>query len=404
MLEPSQAGDALAPQVVVGVAANPDLLAASEAAVALQSGLRQAYADQRTLAVVLTANPRGAAAPGDLLPSGHGSEPPVVLAASTTPAGALPALVEVAANLGAPACALLAPMSRPADPAWLRALLDPVLSGGFDLVAPAYSRGRFDGVLVTGIVYPLTRSLFGYRLRQPMGDEIVVSARLGEVLLRDEAWRVGVPGATDLWAITLAIAGDGRAAQVYLGPRSRPRAQPADVSTALAGVLATVFREMEQHAHRWMRVRGSQPVATFGEDRPSDDAAPPPAPGPLVSAFALGWQDLRRLWSEVLPPQTLLALQRIPREPAEAFRIPDWLWARIVYDFAVGWRVKIMDRQQLLRSLTPLYLGWVAGFVNEVTPLSPADAEGRVEQLCAAFEQEKPYVISRWRWPDRFSP
>jgi glucosylglycerate synthase len=402
VLEPSQARDALAPQVVVGVPAEPDLLGASEAALALQSTLRQAYADQRTLAVVLTADPRGASAPGDLLPSSAGNEPPVVLAASTKPAGALPALVELAANLGAPACALLAPMPRPPGPGWVRDLLDPVLSGGFDLVAPAYARGRFDGVLVTGIVYPLTRALFGYRLRQPMGDEIAISAALGDVLLRDEAWRAGAPAAGDLWAITLA--GDGRTAQVYLGPRPRPRAQPADVSTALAQVLATVFREMEQHAHRWMRVRGSQPVATFGEDRPPDDAAPPPAPGPLVSAFGLGWQDLRRLWIEVLPPQTLLALQRIPREPAEAFRMPDWLWARIVYDFAVGWRVKVMDREQLLRSLTPLYLGWVAGFVNEVAPLSPADAEARVERLCAAFEQEKPYVISRWRWPDRFSP
>jgi len=155
---------------------------------------------------------------------------------------------------------------------------------------------------------------------------------------------------------------------------------------------------------RWMRMRGSQPVPTFGEDQLADDPGPPPAPGPLVSAFALGCQDLRRLWSEVLPPQTLLALQRIGREPPETFRMPDALWARIVYDFAVGWRMKSMDREQLLRSMTPLYLGWVAGFVNEAAPLAPPEAEARVERLCAAFESEKRYLISRWRWPDRFSP
>ncbi len=404
MLEPSQAENTLAPQVVVGVPAETDPLRAGEAALALQASLREAYGGQRSLAVVLTGDPRGAIAPGDLQPSGAGGEPPSVLAASASPAGALPALLELAANLGAPACAMLAAMPRPADPAWLRALLDPVLSGGFDLVAPAYARGRFEGVLITGIVYPLTRSLFGYRLRQPMGSEIVVSARLGEQLLRDDSWRSASPGGGELWAITLAAAGEGRTAQVYLGPRPRPRTQPTDVPAAVAEVLSTVFREMELHAHRWMRVRGSQQVATFGEEASSEESTPAPAPGPLVSAFTLGWQDLRRLWSEVLPPQTLLALQRIPRDPPEAFRMPDALWARVIYDFAVGWRVKVMDRDQLLRSLTPLYLGWVAGFANEVAPLSQPEAEARVERLCAAFEQEKPYVISRWRWPDRFSP
>jgi hypothetical protein len=338
------------------------------------------------------------------LPSGADGAPPTVLAASTSPAGALPALLEVAANLGAPACALLEALPRPADPAWLRALLDPVLEGAFDLVAPSYARGRFDGVLVTGIVYPLTRALFGYQLRQPLGAEVVVSARLGEQLLREDGFRVAGPVAGELWSITLAVSRDCRMAQVALGPRPRPPAQAADVATALARVLAVVFHEMEQHAHRWMRVRASQHVPTLGEERLPPEPAAPPAPGPLVSAFALGWQDLRRLWSEILPPQTLLALQRIPRDPPEAFRLPDALWARVVYDFAVGWRVKAMDRNQLLRSLTPLYLGWLAGFVNEVGPLDPVEAEARVERLCTAFEQEKPYIISRWRWPDRFSP
>lgn len=76
----------------------------------------------------------------------------------------------------------------------------------------------------------------------------------------------------------------------------------------------------------------------------------------------------------------------------------------MVYDFAVGWRVKAVDRAQLLRSMTPLYLGWVASYVNEVAPLDAAGAAERIEALCEVFEAEKPYLISRWRWPDRFAP
>ncbi len=76
----------------------------------------------------------------------------------------------------------------------------------------------------------------------------------------------------------------------------------------------------------------------------------------------------------------------------------------MVYDFAVAHYTRTMERGQLLRSLTPLYLGWVAGFVNDVQALDGAGTEARVDALCAAFEQEKRYLIGRWRWPDSFNP
>jgi glucosylglycerate synthase len=411
VLEPTRAGETLAPEVVIGVPAEPDRLVASEAALAIQTGLRDAFPGKAGLSLLLTGDPRGAVTPGEPIPlaaQGPAEPPAYYTGGHSGPGAALPTLLEVTVSLGAPVCALLEPMPRPHDPRWLNMLIDPVLTGGFDLVAPAYTRRRFEGVLVTGIVYPLTRALFGHRLRQPLGPEIVLSRRLAEVLLHDEGWRTDpVYAGGDLWVITKAIAREGRMAQVYLGPRGRPPAQPGDASQAISKVLGTVFHEMELHAPRWQRVRGSKPVTTQGEEHaPEDPAHPvqPPAPGPLVSAFTLGWQDLRPLWSVVLPPQTLLALQRIPREAPEAFRMPDALWARVVYDFAVGWRVRSMDREQLLRSLTPLYLGWLASFVNEVAPLSVIENDARIERLCAAFEAEKPYLISRWRWPDRFSP
>jgi hypothetical protein len=30
--------------------------------------------------------------------------------------------------------------------------------------------------------------------------------------------------------------------------------------------------------------------------------------------------------------------------------------------------------------------------------------EAHIEALAAAFETDKPYLVSRWRWPDRFNP
>ncbi len=406
VLEPSRAAEALGADVVVGVPAERDRTAAAETALAIQAGLRAAFPGRPAVALVLAGEAEGTipAESAIPMPAPGAPAPAVHIAGGASPEAALHTLLDVALALGSPACALLEPMPRPADPSWLHALLDPVLRGDADLVAPAYARRRLDGVLVTGLVYPLTRALFGQRLRQPLGRELVMSRRLAEHLSRDVEWRTDPAHAgADLWVITKALVRECRCAQVFLGPRPVPQPQPPDVADALAGVLGTLFHEMTLHAPHWQRVRGSCPVATFGEEH-LPGPAHAHAPGPLIAAFALGAQDLSRFWGAVLPPQALYALARLPRDRPEAFRMPDRLWAHVVYDFAVGWRVKAMDRLQLLRSMTPLYLGWVASWVNEVGPLDAAAADERLERLCEAFEAEKPYLISRWRWPDRFTP
>jgi hypothetical protein len=406
VLEPTRADAALTADVVVGIRSERDRAAAGEVALAVQAGLRAAFPDRTALALVLTPDPEGTVQPGGAIPLGDpGAPAPAIHTGGAGPEAALHTLLDVALSVGAPACALLEPVVRPSDPAWLRAILDPVLQGSADLVAPTYSRRRFERLLVTAFVYPLTRALFGQRLTQPLGRELVLSRRLAEHLSRDDAWRTDPAHAgADLWVITKALVRECRCAQVFLGRSPLPPPPQADVSDALARVLGLLFHEMELHAARWQRVRGSCSVATFGEEILAGDTAHPPLPAPLVAAFALGWQDLRGLWARALPPQALLALQRIPREPPESFRLPDALWARIVFDFAVAWRIKTMDRVQLLRSLTPIYMGWIASYVNEVAPLDGPGIDARNERLCAAFEAEKPYLISRWRWPDRFMP
>jgi glucosylglycerate synthase len=97
-------------------------------------------------------------------------------------------------------------------------------------------------------------------------------------------------------------------------------------------------------------------------------------------------------------------LKRLSRAGADKFHLPDELWARVVYDFALAHRLRTLSRSHLLGALTPLYLAWVASYALEVSNASPAEAEHRIERLARAYEEAKPYLLSRWRWPDRFNP
>jgi glucosylglycerate synthase len=159
---------------------------------------------------------------------------------------------------------------------------------------------------------------------------------------------------------------------------------------------------MEKNAALWQQIRNSSPVTTFNElTPPVSQAAETLEIARLVNSFQLGMRDLREIWGLVLPPATLFELQRVS---PEKFRIPDELWVKIIYDFALAHRLRTINRTHLLRSLAPLYLGWVASYAQEFENADPKALARRLERLSLAYETGKPYLISRWRWPDRFNP
>jgi hypothetical protein len=177
-----------------------------------------------------------------------------------------------------------------------------------------------------------------------------------------------------------------------------------DLPALLQQIVAPLFADMDRHASLWQRVRGSHSTTAIGaEPLPGEaPAGTSPDPRPMVEAFQLGQRNLQEVWSLVLPPVTLLELKKLSREPLESFRMPDALWSRVVYDFGLAFRLRTLSRGHLLGAMAPLYLGWVGSRVLEVesgVPWSP-----RQEQLERVFEQNKPYLVQRWRWPDRFNP
>lgn len=313
-------------------------------------------------------------------------------------------LAEGAAR-GAAAVAFVAG-EHPGVPAgWTRGLLEPIFAEGFDFVSVTYDRHPLDGALNTGVVYPFTRALYGTALRQPLGGEVALSMRFGSRLLEDSDWRRD-PGAAggDAWLVGKALSLGAKVCQAHLGHWPRPPMERADPSEVLARVLGLVFAEAERDPARWQRIDTPRSVRTFGTPQRPDGPAPQPDVARLVDAYRLGLRELAPLWHPVLPPGTLFDLERAAARPAAAFRLEDRLWARVVYDFAVAHSVRAVERQQLLHSMTPLYLGWVASFANELQPLDAAAAEERVERLCRAFESEKRYLVGRWRWPESFAP
>ncbi|HET9101246.1 MAG TPA: hypothetical protein VFN62_12695, partial [Acidobacteriaceae bacterium] len=160
----------------------------------------------------------------------------------------------------------------------------------------------------------------------------------------------------------------------------------------------------EDNAAFWQRVRVSHEVPTFGTPEPDQKPTEDVDVHPMLEAFQLGVRNLRDIWSLILPPVTLMELKKLASLPADTFRLPDSLWARIVYDFSLASRLRNIRRAHLFGALTPIYLGWAASYSMEINQTGFSTAGDRIERLARAYESEKPYLLSRWRWPDRFHP
>lgn len=273
------------------------------------------------------------------------------------------------------------------------------------LAMPVYPAGRYEGLINTGILSPLSRSLFGRRIHYPIAFDFAVSGAMCGHFLRQTAGSNGT-GQPLLWPVSVAATQFTQqpVGQVHLDVHHRVATEGLELSAVLGQIVGSLFQEMEQFAPQWQRVRGSQATPVWGnapEEKPGGDAADPQ---PMLDSFLLGSRNLDEVWRLILPPNVLLELRRLMRTPPEQFRMPDELWAGIVYDFALAYRLRTISRVHLLGALTPLYLGWVASWIQEVSKLSGAALEQRQEQLARAWEEKKPYLLSRWRWPDRFNP
>lgn len=284
----------------------------------------------------------------------------------------------------------------------LRSLAWPVASGSVDLSIPYYELPAGAGLLNSAILYPLTRSLFATRARFPLSIDFGFSPRMAE-RIGAAAQRFCGLGQADaiLWPVAEAVVAGASIGEYDVGGRTLPQPPDPDIRTILVEVTSSLFTDIEAKAAFWQRPRRLPPPRPIParRDPPQDRSAEVAS---MVDGFRLAYSNLLEIWSLVLPPASLLGLKRLTVLEPGAFRMPENLWARIVYDFLVAFRMRTINRGHLLGALIPLYLAWVAGHINITS--AGTDPERHVEAVAAAFDADKPYLVARWRWPDRFNP
>jgi hypothetical protein len=319
-------------------------------------------------------------------------------AASPSSGVALRTILAAAELLRAKACVVMSPESANIESEWLSKLLRPIYRDGFDLVTPTYGRHKFEGLLITNLLYPMVRALYGVRIREAYSPEFGFSGRLGSQFLGQNVWNDGADGAGVELRFTLAaITGGYRICQSFLGEKDHIERRGADLVPALRQTAGALFSVLEADFPVWSSVAGSQPVPTTGADQKVLLEPVRVNRKRLREMFSTGVAELDSVFQSILFPATLAELRRIARLEEAEFRYPAELWVRTVYEFAAAYRKSVISRDHIIQALAPLFRGRVFTFVTENRSASADDVENSIEGLCLEFEQLKPYLLQMWK-------
>lgn len=400
--------------VVVGVLTFNDKFTAPGVARSLVEGFRGYGPHHRVLVVNCDAGSQDGTP--DLMQQAIGSDAPLrtvrhpvlassfhVMSESGVPGreAAVRVLARIADRLNAKACFVVDGNLKSVDPRWAELLAAPILDKGADCVLPWFQRNRYEGTLTNTLLAPLTRALYGKRLAYHMGGAYALSDRFIRSTLLPQPWddeiaQYGIDG----WVVTLAAAEKIDVCQATLGPRLQQEKPTGELAAVIAQAAGCLFHLMERYQSSWEPIRGAGVVPTMGSPVRLGDRVGALHVERMIQGFRQGLRDLLPVWQIILSEETFQHILELGVEHVDDFRFPSGLWVQVVYDVALAYHDRLLHREHVLKSLTPLYLGYTASLVLATRAQGVERVEQELERLAVQYETMKPYLVQRWRWHD----
>ncbi len=309
-------------------------------------------------------------------------------------------LIRKAVDLSAKAVIVLDADLKSITPRWIRNLGEPIFEDSH-YVAPLYVRHKYEGPVTNNIAYPLTRALYGRRIRQPIGGEFGFSGEMARKFAETEEWDEAVLNfGIDVWMSTTAMRSGVEMTQSFMGgPRIHEiKDTAAGTAQIFRNVVGTIFQLMRGHETFWREVKWSKPTAIFGFGL-GEIEVPPPVKvdaDALWNEFDVGVRSQADMYTAILKPECHEKLLEVAGLPREAFEFPTVLWAQVIYDFAWAYKNQVFPHEDLLTGLMPLFYGKTLSFVLETEAMNTHQVEEIIEEQCLQFEKTKPYLLERW--------
>jgi hypothetical protein len=309
---------------------------------------------------------------------------------------AIRAVLEVAAELDARACAIVDADVRSITPDWIERLVGPVLGDDADYVSPRYTRDRHEVTINDMIAYPLTRALYGFDIRQPLGGEVAMSRRAYQTFISRDVWETDVARfGVHMWMVTMAINSGWRMYEAPLGTKTHDYKDPTvGFEPKFMQIVGTMFRLMSIYRRMWPEITGCRSVPLWGTQKLLDPEPVPTTRQTLWDGFEKGMKRYQHMITTIVSDdkrQVLEELQDGQRPP-----LPNKMWAEMVMDFAVVYNRGEGDPDKVALSLLPVYYARKATLLKPLEGVPWTAVEKAIVQQADVFLNRKEYLIDRW--------
>jgi hypothetical protein len=153
---------------------------------------------------------------------------------------------------------------------------------------------------------------------------------------------------------------------------------------------------MERYESHWKRIKGSEPLKTFGYEGTLEPEPVTVNLENMIEQFKTGYQQFGALWKEIFCEKCFAAITEAMECDLSDFHLSTDSWVQILYELAATFHLWSYNRKKLLDLVTPLYYARVASFVRQTWDMSSLEAEALVEEQAARFEDQKDYLIRLW--------
>jgi glycosyltransferase involved in cell wall biosynthesis len=310
------------------------------------------------------------------------------------------AIFEIASRLKTRICIVVDSDLRSITPEWIRLLGEPVWKHSYGFVAPYYIRHKYDGTITNNLAYPLTRALYGNRIRQPIGGDFGMTGSLALLFSHMDVWKTDIAKfGIDIWMTTMAVTEGFRVCQSAMGLKIHNVKDPgSDLASMFMQVASTIFYMMGENEVKWMGVKSSTDTRVFGDMRYEEPSDIEINIENLIDHFTGDYGRYVKIWEQVLTPANMLEVAYARQSASSAAIIfLESLWAKIVYDFAIAYNFNCdIPCPEIVKAMVPLYCARTAAFALQTANMSNMEAEQLVQIQAEEFEWQKPYLVKRW--------